>query len=280
MSLGLILVLAQMVEPAELERTMKRSGLSRYPGPVRSELTLSLESEPRQVHVGEPVDLTVRLKHTGKTALWGGFELSPLAKLMHVQVRKAGQDFREVVQPYTPSEPRSGALVACFDVAPRQLRPGDELVAAIVLGVDRDERKIVLDEPGRYDLRIRLQDNPRNPNRLLLSNVVTLHVLPVPPEEKAAQTALSADILVTLQAEPGLVTATQIRGAAAFADRFPQSLYAKRVRRGLLNALEHRRRSTEEERALYRTLKEEERQAPPPQGESTPQPAHRPGASR
>jgi len=68
------------------------------------------------------------------------------------------------------------------------------------------------------------------------------------------------------------VTSTQITSAAKFLERFPQSIYATPVRRGLLKALDQRKGATEEERLLHQKMKDEERQTLQLQGSESSEP--------
>jgi hypothetical protein len=246
--------------------------------PLSKEVAVSIATTRSGCYASEVPEITVTLKHFGKQARWGHFNLSANAGLVDVQLRPAGGEFRTIRQPNSLKDksvtgPLGDHVVLDIVTKPRRLEPGEELVNTLMLGLDEGTGRSAISVPGRYELRVTYREETHDATPALLSNIVTFDVLPAPNEERMALAEYSRDVALVAQAEPGDVTSDQISAAAKFLERFPQSLYAAPVRRGLLNALDHRRRTTEEERALYQKLKEEERQARLLQGLESSEPA-------
>jgi hypothetical protein len=229
-------------------------GAGYYTRPLSDQVTLALTAEQNTYYVRESIHLKLTLKNVQSKPVRGFFMISPLSPKAEMRYRRVGSS-SFVTFPYLG---RKGGYVD----SPGTLAPDKELAGEDTLAFDSVRQAFVLDEPGDYEFHVVYRDAPEEPNALLESNVLTVHVQPVPENEREASASYSKDLALLAQFDPRWSYASPelTKRAMEFLDRFPNSPFASHLRQGLEGALHYkvgRNRATKEERALYEKLQAE-----------------------
>lgn len=225
-------------------------GVTKSAKPLGEQVTFSLTSDRDAYYVGEPIRLVLTLKNVAGQAIPGYFAISPLSPKAELRYRHVGGSFTAF-----PYPGRRGGYV---DVS-QTLRPEEEVSGAVTLAFDPSRQARVLDRPGRYEFQVIYDDIPSDRGSRVESNVLVVDVDPAPDSEREALAAYSKDLVELAQYEPrwSRLSPEVLRHAADFAERFPGSVYAEHVRKGLHRALRDRiarNRATKEDRELYDKL--------------------------
>jgi hypothetical protein len=149
-------------------------------------------------------------------------------------------------------------------VSPAELAPGEALSSRDeALGVDWDRKTLILDKPSRYEFRATYCE-PGDRNTLVQSNILAIDVEAPSDRHRDAYEAykkLDAASLVTWPLLFVNLTSDEAIAAFDFLEHFPDSPWAKHVRRGLVPAVENRvlhQEASPEEAQRVRLLRERE----------------------
>lgn len=194
--------------------------------PLAREATLSLSLDRSQYVVGEPLEMSLSLQNTSRNALQGRFEeVHPASPLLRVDYRRDGRSF-EPLDRNRRNFHRGFRAVG--------LEPGETRTGTAGISVDRGRDDLVLDEPGTYEFRARFCEAPGDLNAMVQSDVVRVTVVEAPDAHRDAWRELSPDVAQFAHwPRAGHVGQDVIEKGLDFVERFPDSPWSARVRRGL-----------------------------------------------
>lgn len=227
-------------------------------------LDLTLGTDRTVYLVGEPVQLTLKVRNSGQAAVFGRLRLRPY--LPPGQERStlsyclAGQ-----CTEFLGSIP--GIEVRDIDFGLDTLAPGKEIQSAIVVARDPRSSRLILATPGDYEFRVTMwgihehQDALRRGRGVELVASAFVTAVPAPATESAAFTEYERGGLGKLaQYDRSYVVlaSAEIRAAGEFLERYPSSLYSETLRRPLVEALRplvHSKRASPYEVQLLDSLR-------------------------
>jgi hypothetical protein len=220
---GCLLVAGLLFQGPGLSRNRHMAPLSQY-------LSLSLNSARGTYHRGEALRLRVTARNTSEVPVTAFLGFQPWFGRTTVYYRVGGTgEFvaLDVNAQMPPATPDLRLRVAYEGPTRKTLYPGQQhsLEFSISVVVDNAARRFVLDRPGRYEFKVRHADTPDDPNGVLESDVLTVQVLEPPASEREAQAAYTPDLAAV--ASGGPPSPQVMRAAAAFLERFPDSMYCE-----------------------------------------------------
>src|SRR5262249_45297569 len=167
-------------EPAETDwpttsLVSARSLLSRLPRrrlllhatPLAAQVKLTIAAPRPSYVVGEPLQLRISVRDTGRGPVRGYFVLDPASGELEIWHRLNGGAWG-----------RLGRSVhwGCFLHRSKLLEAGAELSEEVVVAFDHARQKPLFSEPGCCDVRVLYQDVMLDDNAALASNTITLQV--------------------------------------------------------------------------------------------------------
>jgi hypothetical protein len=229
-------------------------------------MTLALSADRTVYYVGEAVHLTPTLRNTSGTPLMGNFFLEATCSFVEIRYRKIPSPFST----FSPPVSRSVSNIAGLEphvpdddvITPKTLKPDDEVSTETVIVWDAAAGRFVLSTPGEYEFQVIYRDTPRDPNGLLTSSVVAVHVASPDRFEEAFDAYSRGGLALLVQRGAGVsVDAQMVVRARSFIERYPDSPYAAPVREALTEALRMkiaRNKASKGEEELYANLKKRE----------------------
>lgn len=212
--------------------------------PDEAIVKVALESDRPTYHVGEALSLTLTVRNEGATPVFGHLRLAPYhpdwaktAVLEYARRDATASNWTEFVG----SVP--GIEFKCLEFSPGELAAGKHVQSRLLVSLNPKDGQLVLSTPGDYEIRWRtrgIHTTPGVSSKELgpdISVSAYVRVLPVPPSEMAAfGVYLAGGLARVAQYDPQYceITPEQIRAAAQFAERFPDSLYTATLRQPLL----------------------------------------------
>jgi len=178
---------------------------------------------------------------------------------MQVHYRREGSAF----VPLKPLRPKLTQNISEWVNAVREpviLKSGEERRSDLILVMDLNAQRLVLQEPGKYEFKVTTRPAPRHSDYVLTSSVVSVDVEAVPPAERDAFSDYSRLKLARVVQAAGHVVEIDrdmLRDAVEFTVRHSHSWYSRHIRKALGRALKVRLaqgRATEEEREFLAQL--------------------------
>jgi outer membrane protein OmpA-like peptidoglycan-associated protein len=228
---------------------------------LRDTLALSISVDRDHYYVKERVLLRVTLKNVGITPFDDDLNFDPTYPtypFLRVEYRMLGAQY--VRFSYAPEEV---ATRGDFAIVPTRLSPGEESSRVLPLAFNSTNGQFVLGSEGDYDFRVSYQDLQRPP-QTLESDVIRVHVTQPPKEEQEAAASCTGDIarfaqLLRSHTYPNADALAE--KAAMFCERYPTSVFAAPISKGLARELAIRVRgkiASKQARAIYAKLEADE----------------------
>jgi hypothetical protein len=238
--------------------------------PLAENVRVTLVTDRSTYHVGEPLQLVATLENVGNRVAHV-YASSVGLCVTDIQYRRVGERSKTYAFPYE----KSPSLRRLVDIEPAKLQPGKAITYSSLVAVDGATGQFVFSRPGTYEVTWSYNDSrpgigreastaafvedengtlraDLSPSvaatardRRLVSNVVTVTVFPpARGEEEAAAAYLRNGIGLIAQSHVSPyrypISERDLELAAALTERYPNSTYAKHVRRGLREELKNR----------------------------------------
>jgi hypothetical protein len=248
----------------------------RHTVPLKDHIRLTLTADGAPYYRGEPLRLratALNTSHIPVTSMFPGLDPVAFTQATLFVRRGRASAFQKVdLHPRPSTSSPYPAMTDCKrGPEPKTIHPGQRYEDDFFIPflVENGARRFMLNDVGRYEFKLRYDPTYEDPNGILESNALVVHVVEPPAAERAAVAAYTVELAgIAWDSLGWSLTEEQTRKAVAFIQRFRSSRLSPPLRDSLYNSLEFGRPvaypATEEQMRLYRELVAGEDRTPPP----------------